>query len=132
MAVGSFFLCSPDCPKQPRTSIPFYKFFYPTISGRISDSPELLQPGERKIRKEQQKAAKTGKKEKQEAIILPPANIFHCRTSPSLGIKAIWLISSVAGAFLQVIHFQRMYFFYHYAQTYCKKILPDAGSITVF
>ena len=39
MAVGSFFsLCSPDCPKQPRTSFPFYKFFYPTISGRISAS----------------------------------------------------------------------------------------------
>ena len=36
MAVASFFLCSPDCPKQPRTSFPFYKFFYPTISGRIS------------------------------------------------------------------------------------------------
>jgi amino acid transporter len=33
---GVFFLCSPDYPKQPRTSIPFYKFFYPTISGRIS------------------------------------------------------------------------------------------------
>ena len=31
----SFFLCSPDCPKQPRTSFPFYKFFYTTISGRI-------------------------------------------------------------------------------------------------
>jgi hypothetical protein len=30
MAVGSF-LCSPACPKQPRTSIPFYKFFYLTI-----------------------------------------------------------------------------------------------------
>ena len=28
---------SPDCPKQPRTSFPFYKFFYPTISGRISE-----------------------------------------------------------------------------------------------
>ena len=23
-----FFLCSPDCPKQPRTSFPFYKFSY--------------------------------------------------------------------------------------------------------
>ena len=36
-----FFLCSPNCPKQPRTSFPFYKFFYPTISGRISvwDTP---------------------------------------------------------------------------------------------
>ena len=22
-----FFLCSPDCPKQPRTSFPFYEFF---------------------------------------------------------------------------------------------------------
>ena len=36
MAVGSFFPCSPDCPKQPRTSFPFYNFFYPTISGGIS------------------------------------------------------------------------------------------------
>ena len=31
-----FFLCSPDCPKQPRTSFPFYKFFYTTISAKIS------------------------------------------------------------------------------------------------
>ena len=37
MAVGSFFLCSPDCPKLPRTSFPFYKFFYPIISPRISE-----------------------------------------------------------------------------------------------
>ena len=37
VAVGRvFFLCSPDCPKQPRTSFLFYKFFYSTISGRIS------------------------------------------------------------------------------------------------
>ena len=37
LAVGSFFsLCSPDCSKQPRTSFPFYNFFYPIISGRIS------------------------------------------------------------------------------------------------
>ena len=36
MAAGIFFLCSPNCPKQPRTSFPFYIFFYPTISGRIS------------------------------------------------------------------------------------------------
>ena len=28
-----FFLYSPDCPKQPRTSYLFYKFFYPIISG---------------------------------------------------------------------------------------------------
>ena len=34
--LGVFFLCSADCPKQPRTSSPFYKLFYPTISGRIS------------------------------------------------------------------------------------------------
>ena len=38
-----FFLCSPTCPKQPRTSFPFYKFFYPTISARIS---ELRRPFE--------------------------------------------------------------------------------------
>ena len=25
--LGGFFLCSPDCPKQPRTSFPFYNFF---------------------------------------------------------------------------------------------------------
>ena len=38
MAVGRlFFSAAPTvCPKQPRTSFPFYKFFYPTISGRIS------------------------------------------------------------------------------------------------
>ena len=36
--LGGFFLCSPDCPKQPRTSFPLYKFFYPTISSRISAS----------------------------------------------------------------------------------------------
>ena len=34
--LGVVFLCSPDCPKQPRTSFPFYNFFYPTISCRIS------------------------------------------------------------------------------------------------
>ena len=33
-----FFLCSPACPKQPRTSFLFYNFFYPTISARISAS----------------------------------------------------------------------------------------------
>ena len=37
MAFECFFLCSPDCPKQPITSFPFYKFFYPTISGGISE-----------------------------------------------------------------------------------------------
>ena len=38
MAVGIFFsLCSLACTKQPRTSILFYKFFYPTFSARISD-----------------------------------------------------------------------------------------------
>ena len=42
MAVGSFFLCSPDCPKQPRTSFPFYKLFHATISARISDWITLL------------------------------------------------------------------------------------------
>ena len=36
--LGVFFLCSPNCLKQPRTSFPFYELFYPTISGRISDS----------------------------------------------------------------------------------------------
>ena len=37
-----FFLCSPDCPKQPRTSFPFYKLFYPIISGRISEETPFL------------------------------------------------------------------------------------------
>ena len=36
MAVDRFFLCCPDCPKQPRTSFTFHKFFYTTISCRIS------------------------------------------------------------------------------------------------
>ena len=31
-----FLLCSPACPKQPRSSFPFYKLFHATISGRIS------------------------------------------------------------------------------------------------
>ena len=35
--LGGFFLCSPDCPKQPRTSYPFYKFFYPILSPKVSD-----------------------------------------------------------------------------------------------
>ena len=33
---GFFFLCSPDCPKKPRTSFPFYKFFYPIVSAKVS------------------------------------------------------------------------------------------------
>ena len=36
--LGGFFLCSPDCPKQPGTSFPFYKFFYPIVSAEVSDS----------------------------------------------------------------------------------------------
>ncbi len=35
--LGVFFLCSPACPKQPRTSFPFYKFFYLTIWCIICD-----------------------------------------------------------------------------------------------
>ena len=31
-----FSLCSPDCPKLPRTSFPYYRFFYPAISCEIS------------------------------------------------------------------------------------------------
>ena len=31
-----FFLCSPDCAKQPRTSFPFYEFFYTIISAKVS------------------------------------------------------------------------------------------------
>ena len=37
MAVGSFFLSSPVCPKQPRTSFPFYRFFYPFVSANVSE-----------------------------------------------------------------------------------------------
>ena len=40
MAVGSF-LCSPIRPKQPRTSFPFYKFFYPIVSAKVSDGNRL-------------------------------------------------------------------------------------------
>ena len=36
--LGGFFLCSPDCPKQPGTSFLFYKFFYPIVSAKVSDS----------------------------------------------------------------------------------------------
>ena len=36
MAVGSFFLCSPNCPKQPRTSFLFYELFYPIVSAKVS------------------------------------------------------------------------------------------------
>ena len=35
--LGVVFLCSPDCPKQPRTSFPFHKFFYPIVSAKVSD-----------------------------------------------------------------------------------------------
>ena len=36
-----FFLCSPNCPKQPRTLFLFYKLFYPAISCKISVSNQL-------------------------------------------------------------------------------------------
>ena len=36
MAVWIFFLCSPDCPKQPRIDNSFHRFLYPMISGTIS------------------------------------------------------------------------------------------------
>ena len=36
MAVGRFFFCNPECPKQPRTSFPFYKFFYTIVSAKVS------------------------------------------------------------------------------------------------
>ena len=32
---GFFFLCSPDCPKLPRTEYLFYRFFYPMICGTV-------------------------------------------------------------------------------------------------
>ena len=34
--LGVFSLCSPDCPKQPRTSFAFYEFFYPIVSAKVS------------------------------------------------------------------------------------------------
>ena len=40
--LGGFFLYSPDCRKQPRTSFPFYKFFYPVVSAKVS-APQSLQ-----------------------------------------------------------------------------------------
>ena len=36
---GFFFLCSPDCPKQPRIDHLFYRFLYPIICGAISGPP---------------------------------------------------------------------------------------------
>ena len=36
--LGGFFLCSPDCPKQPRSSFPFYKFLYSIVSAKVSAS----------------------------------------------------------------------------------------------
>ena len=33
--LGVSFLCSPECPKQPGTSFPFYKFFYTIVSLNI-------------------------------------------------------------------------------------------------
>ena len=36
MVVGTFLICSPDNPKQPRTSIPFYNSFYTIVSGKVS------------------------------------------------------------------------------------------------
>ena len=36
-----FFSAAPTSPKQPRTSFPFYKLFYTTISGRISESNRI-------------------------------------------------------------------------------------------
>ena len=33
LQLGGFFSLQAECPKQPRTSFTFYKFFYPTISG---------------------------------------------------------------------------------------------------
>jgi hypothetical protein len=46
MAVGSFYFSAvptaQNSPKQPRTSFPFYKFFYPTISGRISAAEQEI------------------------------------------------------------------------------------------
>ena len=35
--LGGFFLCIPDCPKQPRTSFLFCKFFYTIVSAMVSE-----------------------------------------------------------------------------------------------
>ena len=34
---GVFFLCSPDCLKQPRTSFPFYNFFIQSSLGKTTE-----------------------------------------------------------------------------------------------
>ena len=57
MAFWIFFLCSPDCPKQPKIEYPFYRFLYPmicdTISGVLDESllwnPHFLRKKERKF-----------------------------------------------------------------------------------
>ena len=51
--LGVFFLCSPDFPKQPRTSFPFYKFFYPIESAKVSvcNSPKVHKYSTEKKRK---------------------------------------------------------------------------------
>ena len=33
--LGGFFLCSPDCPKQPRLEYSIYRFLYPMICGGL-------------------------------------------------------------------------------------------------
>ena len=38
--LGVFFVCSPDYPKQPGTSFPFYKLFYAIVSAKVSVSPQ--------------------------------------------------------------------------------------------
>ena len=40
--LGLFFLCSPDCTKQPRTLFLFYELLYSTISGRVSGGNATL------------------------------------------------------------------------------------------
>ena len=39
--VGTFFSLQPDCPKQPRTSFPFYKLFYTIVSAKVSGAPRI-------------------------------------------------------------------------------------------
>ena len=41
-----FFLCSPDCPKESKTSFPFYKFFYSIVSAKVSAQGALLNSSE--------------------------------------------------------------------------------------
>ena len=40
--LGVFYLCSPDCPKQPKSSFPFCKLFYTIVSSKVSGLTLLI------------------------------------------------------------------------------------------